>query len=133
MNTQNTTSVPANIIWFEVPADDPQRARKFYAELFGWKSDLMPGAEAMQYYHLDTGGPDASPDGGLMKRQNPGQRGITNYISVPSVDEWMAKVQKLGGTVCMPKTPVPDMGFFAICQDTEGNTFGIWETVKNTK
>jgi len=135
MNTQSekNPAVPANIVWFEVPADDPQRARNFYGELFGWKSDLMPGAEAMQYYHLDTGGADASPDGGLMKRQNPGQRGITNYIAVASVNESVAKVQKLGGTVCMPKTPVPGMGFFAICQDTEGNTFGVWEREETAK
>jgi predicted enzyme related to lactoylglutathione lyase len=132
METANTT-VPANIVWFEIPADDPQRARKFYADLFGWKSDLMPGAEAMQYYHLDTGGPDASPDGGLMKRQNPGHRGITNYIAVASVNESVAKVQKLGGTVCMPKTAVPGMGFFAICLDPEGNTFAVWEKDANAK
>jgi hypothetical protein len=39
----------------------------------------------------------------------------------------MAQVKKLGGKVCMPKTEVPKMGFFAICQDTEKNTFALWE------
>ena len=125
------TSGPANIVWFEVPADDVGRARNFYSELFGWKADKMPGP--MDYWHFDTGGPDAAPDGGVMKRQNPGQRGITNYISVASVNEWATKVQKLGGQVCMPKTAVPNMGYFAICQDTEGNMFGIWEHDPNAK
>ncbi len=65
-------------------------------------------------------------DGGMMKRQHP-QQGIINYIDVPSVDQFAAKVQKLGGKVLMPKTAVPQMGYFAVCQDTENNVFGLWE------
>lgn len=116
---------PGNLVWFEVPADDTGRAKKFYGELFGWKFDQMPGP--MDYWHADTGGPDASPDGGIMKRQNPGHRGITNYVLVLSVDDATQKVQKLGGQICMPKTTVPNMGYFAVCQDTEGNMFGVWQ------
>jgi len=124
-------NVPASIVWFEVPADDVNRAKTFYEELFGWKNDRLPGPT--EYWHMDTGGADASPDGGVLKRQNPGQRGITNYILVASVDESAARVQKLGGQVCMPKTAVPGMGHFAICQDTEGNMFGLWESEPNSK
>jgi uncharacterized protein len=120
-----------NIVWFEIPADDVGRAKSFYGSLFGWKIEKFPGP--MEYWHVDTGGADASPDGGLMKRQNPGQQGITNYISVPSVDQFVAKVQKLGGKICMPKTPVPQMGYFAICQDPENNVFGLWEHSQNAK
>lgn len=87
----------------------------------------------MEYWHIDTGGADASPDGGLMKRQNAGQQGITNYISVPSVDEFAAKVQQLGGKICVPKTAVPQMGYFAICQDPENNTFALWEPNQDAK
>ena len=120
----------SNIVWFEVPADNLERAKKFYGSLFGWKIEQMPGS--MEYWHLDTGGSDGTPDGGLMKRQSP-QQGITNYIGVPSVDEFVAKVQKLGGKVCMPKTAVSQMGYFAICHDTENNTFGLWQMDKNAK
>jgi hypothetical protein len=52
---------------------------------------------------------------------------ITNYVTVPSVTEFMKKVEKLGGSICKAKTVVPGMGYFAICQDTENNTFAIWE------
>src|SRR5215510_847299 len=83
----------ANIVWFEVPSDNVERAKSFYGELFGWKFDRLPGP--MEYWHIDTGGADASPDGGLLKRQNPGHQGITNYIGVASVDQFVAKVQKL--------------------------------------
>lgn len=112
------------IVWFEIPADDTTRAKAFYKKLFGWKINALP--HMPEYFHLDTGGPDASPDGGMMKRMHP-QHTITNYVSVPSVDKFTAKIEKLGGAVCKPKTAVPGMGYFAICNDTENNTFAIWE------
>jgi predicted enzyme related to lactoylglutathione lyase len=115
---------PASIIWFEIPADNPERAKKFYGSLFGWKIEAFPGMG--DYWHIDTGGGDDTPDGGLMKRKQPGQP-ITNYINVASVTKFMAKVAKLGGKVCLPKTAVPTMGYFAVCQDTENNTFALWE------
>ena len=121
----------ASIIWFEVPADDLNRAQKFYTSMFGWNFAKLPAA-VNDYWHIDTGGPDASPDGGMMPRMHPRQP-ITNYVSVPSVSKAAAKVEKLGGTVCKPKTPVPGMGYFAICLDTEGNTFALWEMNERAK
>ena len=44
-----------------------------------------------------------------------------------------ARIKKLGGKICVGKTAVPEMGFFAICEDTEGNTFAIWERSEKTK
>ncbi len=129
VGTASCTS--AGIVWFEIPADNVERAKSFYGELFGWKMEKFPGP--MEYWHIDTGGGDDTPDGGLLKRQNPGHQGITNYVGVASVDEFVAKVQTLGGQVCMPKTVVPQMGYFAICQDTEHNTFGLWEMNQNAK
>ncbi|MFZ3013906.1 MAG: VOC family protein [Nitrospira sp.] len=123
--------MPASLCWFEVPADDLSRAKKFYGALFGWKFTKLPAAVA-DYWHVDTGGKDASPDGGLLPRIQPDQS-ITVYVSVPSVDRAVTKVQKLGGTVCKPKTAVPGMGYFAICLDTEGNTFALWEMNERAK
>src|SRR5271165_6601998 len=98
-----TVSVrPPNVVWFEIPADDVGRAKSFYGKLFGWKIKKMPTTMPMDYYHIDTAGGDDTPDGGLMKRQMPEQQGITNYIGVASVDKSAAKVQKLGGKICMP-------------------------------
>ena len=119
-------TTPASLVWFEIPSDDPARAAKFYQQLFGWKIKPMPASPMPEYLHIDTGGADASPDGGMIKRMHPSHT-ITNYILVPSVTRHMAKVEKLGGSICKPKTAVPGMGYFAICQDTEENTFAIWE------
>jgi len=124
------TKPPANIVWFEIPADNPERAKKFYSTLFGWKIEKFPGVA--DYWHIDTGGPDASPDGGLMKRKHP-QQPITNYVLVESVEDSAAQVEKLGGKVCMTKTAVPQMGYFVICMDPENNMFALWETSQTAK
>jgi len=120
----------ASIVWFEIPADNPKRAKAFYASLFGWKISPFPGMA--DYWHIETGGGDDTPDGALMARKHPGQP-ITNYVTVPSLVKAMAKVKKLGGKVCVSKTAVPQMGYFAICQDTEENTFALWEMDKEAK
>jgi|SRR6478609_800764 predicted enzyme related to lactoylglutathione lyase len=122
-DTKNTRT-SASVCWFDIPADDPQRAKKFYSSLFGWKIEKFPGAE--DYWHIDTGGPDVTPDGGMIVRKHP-EHSITNYVAVSSVDKSAAKVEKLGGTICKPKTAVPQMGYFVICRDTEDNEFALWE------
>ena len=67
MSTQTQTQskagtasgTPASIVWFEIPADNVERAKKFYGDLFGWKIEKFPGP--MDYWHIDTGGADALP------------------------------------------------------------------------
>jgi hypothetical protein len=123
----------ASIVWFEIPADDLTRAKAFYTKLFGWKMTPFPGMPGgKQYFHIDTGGADASPDGGMMSR-NYSREPITNYIMVPSVSKAAAKVEKLGGKICKPKTAVPQMGYLVVCEDTEGNTFALWERSEKAK
>src|SRR6185503_19169864 len=99
----------ASIVWFEIPADNPERAKKFYGSLFDWKIEQFPGMP--DYWHINTGGGDDAPDGGMLKRMYAGQP-ITNYINVASVNESSAKVEKLGGKICKAKTAVPQMGYF---------------------
>jgi len=115
----------ASLVWFEIPADDPERANAFYSNLFGWKINAFPGSG--DYWHIDTAGADASPDGAMKRRKHP-QEPVVNYINVDSVDKFVDKVAKLGGKISMGKTAVSQMGYFAVCQDTEGNAFGIWES-----
>ena len=120
----------ANIVWFEIPVDNPERAKTFYKNLFGWNINPFPGSG--DYWHIDTGGADETPDGALKKRKRP-EEPIINYVSVNSVDKYADKIAKLGGKICMAKTAVPQMGYFAVCQDTEGNSFGIWQSELSAK
>ena len=61
--SKSKKKVPASVVWFNVPAGDVKRAQKFYSGLFGWKIKSFHGNEK-DFLHFDTGGPDASPDGG---------------------------------------------------------------------
>jgi uncharacterized protein len=119
------------IVHFDIPADNLERAKNFYAKLFGWK--FQRPLEEMEYYLMETEDLDGKPGpgGGLGKRGTADQR-IVNYIGVISIDEYLSKVQELGGKVLMPKSEVPGWGFLAICMDTENNTFGLWEDYKKT-
>ena len=122
----------SSVVWFEIPADNVERARTFYGKLFGCKIDKFPGPTTKPYWLVDTGSDDASRNGGMMERQH-SDHGITNYVAVPSADQAANKVEKLGGKICMEKTAVPEMGYFVVCQDTEKNTFALWERNEKAK
>jgi predicted enzyme related to lactoylglutathione lyase len=111
------------IVHFEIPADDVKRAQAFYKELFGWQFSNPPGYD--DFWAADVG-EDAGHGIAMMARQNP-NHGPTNYIDVESVGDSLTRVEQLGGQVLMPKSPVPGMGWFAHCQDTEGNVFALWQ------
>jgi uncharacterized protein len=127
---KDRAGVAPSIVWFEIPADDLERANRFYGALFDWRIEPYPSRK--DYWHIDTGGREDTPDGGLMARCHP-QQTITIHVNVKSVTNSMAKVEKLGGKVCGPKIAVPGRGYFAICQDTENNTFALWERDENAK
>lgn len=128
--SKSKKKIPASIVWFEIPADNLARAKKFYSTLFGWK--ISPFRGMKDFLHIDTAGSDESPDGGMLPRKGPPHT-VTNYVNVNSVEKYSAKIEKLGGNICMPKTAVPQMGYFAVFQDTEGNMFGIWESDAKAK
>lgn len=124
------------IVHFEIGADDPERAAKFYRELFGWEVKKYEGdlASDMEYWMVGTVPTDANGqptrpgvNGGLMRRMFPGQAPV-NYISVESVDDYTKRAERLGAKILAPKTPVPGMGWFVQFKDTEDNVFAIWET-----
>ena len=114
------------IVHFDVPADDVERARKFYAELFDWKFFAPPGFP--DYYLIETTDQNGTSalGGGLGKRGSPEQR-IMNYFGVLSIEEYGERIGLLGGRVLVPKMIVPGFGYMAVCSDTEGNRFGLWQ------
>lgn len=122
------------IVHFEIPADNTERAAKFYTDLFGWKFNRWENPSGIEYWLLETVATDAEGrpvrqgvNGGLMPRMYKGQQPV-NYIAVESLDQAVSKAERLGAKVMMGKTPVPGMGWFAQLTDTEGNVFAMWET-----
>ena len=123
----------ANIAYFEIPADNIDRAKHFYHSLLGWKiaptrTPMDPAMVAsMNYQDVITG--DAKEGtmnmGGMYKRQM--SEPIMNYVIVDDIDKVLAKVEKLGGKIIRPKAEIKTVGFIAIIQDTEGNGIGLWK------
>jgi uncharacterized protein len=119
-------------IHFEIHAEDPERAIKFYTELLGWEFKKWDGP--MPYWMCMTG-PDGEPgiNGGLMKRMGPppaDMQAVNAYVCTVGVTDLDARVAKgltLGGTVALPKMAVPGIGWLAYLKDTEGNIFGMMQ------
>lgn len=134
------------VVHFEIPADDVDRAQKFYSETFGWEMYTFDMPENSStggdpYYGVIAAETDEKNmvknpgqiNGGLMKRKMPNQP-FTNYISVDDIDEKIAMVEKNGGKICMPKTEIaPGMGHIALFTDTEGNMMGLHECPPSQK
>jgi len=119
------------VVHFELPADDPYRAARFYSSVFGWKIEKWAGP--MDYWMIATGGAEEPGiDGAIMRREDP-IRDLNVIVDVPSVDEFAAKVLASGGKIIAPKTPVPGVGYLAYCQDTEGTIFGIMQSDETAK
>ena len=121
----------STIVHFDVPADNVERAKKFYSTLLGWKFESFP---EMQYNLITTTNLEGNfgVGGGMGKRMDPSQR-IVNYFGVKSIDTAIKQVKSLGGTLLTDKMAVPKMGYLANCIDTEGNTFGLWEEDNGAK
>jgi uncharacterized protein len=114
------------VVHFEIPIDDPDRAIKFYRNVFGW--DISKWEGPSDYWLVDTG-PDGEIgiNGALMRREG-GFTNTTNTVGVDSLDEAVAKVEANGGKIILPKMAVPGIGWIAYAQDSEGNNFGMMQS-----
>ena len=118
------------VVHFEIHADDPQRAVNFYQSVFGWQIQKWEGPE--DYWLVTTGhAPEPGIDGAILRRMTPiNGDAVTAYVctvDVPSVDDAIAKITSHGGTIALPKMPVPGIGWLVYAKDTEGNIFGAMQ------
>ena len=108
---------------------------KFYRELFGWEFKKFEGP--MPYWLVITGTEGPGIDGGLLPRRGEiDGDAVLAYIctvDVPALDEYVNKSVANGGPVCLPKMPIPGVGWLAYCKDTEGNIFGMMQSDVNAK
>lgn len=113
------------VVHFEIPADDPERAVKFYEQVFDWKINKWEGTEP---YWLITTGDDSEPgiNGAIMQKGSP-ELVVRNTISVASLDETVEKIKAAGGSIVAPKMAVPGVGWAAYFKDTDGNVFGLMQ------
>lgn len=124
---------------FEIPADDTQRARRFYETCFGWKTAEWPMGGGEPYIGIHTGPMNdkclwEEPgfiNGGMFRRTNEVPvKGPTVAVVVADIDASLEKIKAAGGSVVMEKIPVSDCGLYAYIRDTEGNVIGVWQDLK---
>ena len=120
------------VVHFEIPFDDGDRARKFYADAFGWNVTEIPD---MHYTIVQTG-PTTDEGfpaevgfigGGMLKRESPTDRPVIT-IDVDDIDTALAKIESLGGTTILGRQNVGEMGYAAYFKDVEGNLMGLWQS-----
>src|SRR5438128_2620733 len=94
--------------YFEIQADDADRAVGFYRAVFGWtfaKAEGLP----IDYWRIET----KSARGGLLKRPAPvppapsGTNAFVCSMEVENFDAAAANIAKLGGKLALPKFAVP--------------------------
>lgn len=119
------------VVHFEIQAEDPERAMKFYKDVFDWS--FMQWGE-QKYWMLMTAEKDSKEpgiNGGLLPRaakesgKECGLNAFVCTVQVENFDETAKKIEAAGGVVAMPKYALPKMAWQGYFIDTEGNTFGI--------
>jgi hypothetical protein len=124
------------VIHFEIHAENPERAIKFYQSLFGWDFFRLPGDQ--DYWLITTGKVDEPGiNGGLIPRRGTiDGTAVIAYIctvEVPSLENTLRTLQDLAGQIVVEKFAVPGVGWLAYAKDTEGNIFGISQNDPSAK
>jgi uncharacterized protein len=133
------------VIHFEIHSSQPEKAAKFYRDVFAWDVSewIIPGVtlpEQNRYWNVATG-PETEPgiNGGIVVRrgQRPGEgQSVNSYVctvGVASLSESLEKALKAGGTLAVPKMPIPGIGWLAYCKDIDGNIFGLMQEDRSAK
>ncbi len=109
-------------VHIELHSKDPDRSKKFYTSMFGWKLEEFP---EMDYTIINVG---EGTGGGMMKNPMPeGRDSWLPYILVDDVAASTAKAKSLGGVIAKDVTEVPNMGWFSVIVDPTGAAFGLWQ------
>jgi len=123
-----------NPAFFEIQADDPERAIGFYKAVFSWEFTKVPGLP-IDYWLIQT----HAMRGGLLKRPAvapPPRSGTNAYVCSMQVEDFDATAKAIlinGGQVALDKFAVPGTCWQGYFLDREGNTFGIFQVDENAK
>lgn len=134
----------APVVHFEIQASDPDRARSFYKDVFGWSDNHMDDMDDDYWLLTPTGedpaavaetGPSLGIGGGMLVRPGaPPEDGaaVNAYVCVLQVDDIdaiQAAIPEHGGKITVPPMDIPGIGRALYAKDTEGNLFGVIQPV----
>ena len=117
------------ISWFEIPAKNYERAKKFYSEILQAEiTDYHMPEKNMKYgvFPYDMGSDAVGGAIVEMEGLNPSIEGSTVYLNGgDNLNNALNRVVDAGGEVVMPKTDIGENGFIAQFVDTEGNRVAL--------
>ena len=123
------------VVHFEIPADNVERAAKFYKKIFNWeltKTPIMDDFYLVNTVKTDEKGIPITPgaiNGDIGKRSELNKY-TTIVIKVQDIDETINKLKKQKCKVLMEKQKIGDMGIYTKFIDCEGNIMGLWQDLK---
>ncbi len=117
-----------SINWFEIPATDIERARKFYETIFDMEMQELPMPEfRMVSFPMEMG--SGHVHGALCQHEmyTPSKDGVTLYLNAnPSIDAVIDRIEGAGGQIVIPKTQISEeIGYMAFFIDSEGNRMAL--------
>lgn len=113
-----------NVVHVEIPAADVPAAAKFYEDLFGWKIHHAPEFDYTMWEDASGSG------GGFNKLSDEHPVGeVLVYIASDDIEADLKRVEKLGGSVVVPKTEIPGQGWFAEFKDPTGNKLALYTSM----
>jgi uncharacterized protein len=112
--------------WFEIGTDDPEAAKRFYGELFGWSFAKDDSDDTMDYYMVTAPGAE-NATGGIMNTGGRFPNYATFYVVAEDVAATVGKAERLGAKVLLPPTTTPNGLVFAQVHDPAGNQIGIFK------
>ena len=110
--------------WVELITDDPDAARKFYGDLFGWEYGEMPTPDG-PYGIAMVDGDRVSGIMGKPRENQDMPNCWGQYFTVDDCDAAAEKAVAGGATIIYPPTDIPTVGRFAVIQDPQGAVFSI--------
>ena len=111
--------------WFEIPASDIERAKKFYNTIFEFELIPMPATEGfeMGMFPVEDGVSGAVIQG---EGYIPSMEGSVVYLhGGDDLSVVLDRVEAAGGQIILPKTGIGENGFMAYFKDSEGNRVGL--------
>jgi hypothetical protein len=117
-------------VWYELTTPDVDAATRFYPRFTGWGTQAFD-KNYMMWTH------DGLPIGGVFRLNDEMRaRGVPPnwmvYVEVSNVDESARKAESLGGRIVAGPDDIPGTGRFAVVQDPQGATFGIYKSINQS-
>jgi hypothetical protein len=118
------------VVHFEIIGSDPERLRRFYAELFGWDfavGDTVSAAVSEQgnYGFVDGGANGDEPANGGVGGGPGFEPRALFYVGVDDVEATLAAAERLGGRRVLGPDGEPGGLIVGRLRDPEGNVIGV--------